>query len=632
MMNIITVTPLTKSRIIGPLSYFTSSTIPVGAVVTVPVRSKNVFGIVISTKIASDIKSEIRSAPFQIRKLGKIKATEFFTSPFIESVKILADYYATAHGAVIDNLVSESLLESIGKIDRALPKEGSANSSPDETYAVQGDDGDRISSWRSLIRQEFAKKRSIVLYVPTLEDGHNFMKALEKGIEDYIFFLHGDHTKKKLTEIWQKISEADHPLFIISTSSFPVLPRSDIDTVIIERENARGWISLRSPYLDARHALEMIARKNGQAVYLSDSILRVETLYRLEKHEVTESSPFKWRSVSNARDQLIDMRQYKSSENNFRIISPELEDIIRTNQEENTHLFVMAVRRGLSPMTVCGDCETIVTCRNCTAPVILHGSKETGKNFFMCHKCGERRSADETCIICGSWKLVPLGVGVELVEEEIQSKIPGANLVRVDSDSTKTPVQIAQAMHSFVSKPGSILLGTEMALFSLREKVEHVAVISLDSLFSLPDFRITEKIMYTLIRLRTLATRTLTVQTRKPEEKVFEYGMKGNLSDFLRMTLDDRKQFSYPPYSILIKISIEGDKKKIADEMAAVQSLLRSYELDIFPAFTSTIRGKSMIHGLLKIEREMWPDPTLIAKLRELPLNIQVRVQPESLL
>ncbi len=250
----------------------------------------------------------------------------------------------------------------------------------------------------------------------------------------------------------------------------------------------------------------------------------------------------------------------------------------------------------------------------------------------MCHKCGERRSAKEVCVVCGSWRLTPLGVGIDRVALEIEEKFPHIDVIKIDADSTKTPIQIQKALLAFTSKPGSILLGTEMALLHLRDKIEHVAVASLDSLFALPDFRIQEKIMYTLARLRNTAARSILVQTRKPEEKVFEYGLKGNLSDFHRATLDERRQFAYPPFSILIKITLEGDKKEISEEMASIQTLLTSYPIDIFPAFTSTVRGKSVIHGLIKIDRNLWPDHTLIEKLRSLSPSVKVKIQPESLL
>ena len=397
-----------------------------------------------------------------------------------------------------------------------------------------------------------------------------------------------------------------------------------------------------------RHTIEALARTHKQTLYLADSLLRTETLYRLDNHEIAEGTPFKWRSITTAKEALIDMRtrtepidtptQHTPDEPipRFRVLSPELEALIAHNREDNSHLFIYTVRRGLSPTTVCADCETIVSCTNCSAPVVLHASKsvQTGgsKNFFMCHKCGERRNAMEVCVKCGSWRLTPLGIGIDRVAEEIHRLFPTVDIFKIDAEATSTDKRIASTLEQFRAKPGSILLGTEMALLHLPEKVEHVAVASIDSLLALPDFRIQEKIMYTLIRLRAVADRSFLVQTRRPEEKIFEYGIKGNLSDFYRMTLDERKQFSYPPYALLIKLTIEGTKESISKDMAACVEVLKPHDVDIFPAFTSTVRGKSIIHGLIKLTPRTWPDPILVHKLHTLPLNVSVKVNPETLL
>lgn len=632
-MNLLTVIPLTKNKAIDSLSYFTASNIPVGAVVSVPIRSKDVTAIVTESTPVEDAKTSLRNADFQVRKLGKVKAISFFPVPFINASKELANYYATTVGSIIRTLTSKNILENIQKIETANvpPARGL-----DETYAVQGDDEDRMSAWRSLIRQEFARKKSVAIYVPTLEDIKNISRNLTKGIEDYIFILHGDLTNKKTLETWEAIAKNEHPIVVVATGSFACLPRKDIETVIIERENGKGWITRNNPYIDMRYALEKIARKEGLAVYLADSLLRVETLYRVENHDIASGSPFKWKSISTARDEMIDMRASRTEKKHFRVLSERLEETIRQSREDNSHLFILAARRGLSSLTVCDDCETIVSCKECSSPVVLHASKETGRNFFMCHNCGARRAADEVCINCGGWRLTALGVGTDRVTEEIRARFPDADIINVDSDSTKTEKQINVAMQKFYSKPGSILVGTEMALLHMSEPVDHVAVASIDSLLSLPDFRIQERMMYALIRLRSLAKRTFIVQTRRAEEKVFEYGVKGNLGDFYRTMIRERKQFSYPPFSLLIKISIEGKKAVIAKEMANIRALLAQDiapgELDIFPAFTSAGKGASVIHGLIKIQSKNWPQKELAEKLRVLPQHITVKIDPENLL
>ncbi len=650
-MNLITIIPLTRQKVAGTLSYFTASDVPVGAMVSVPLRSKSIHAIVAESRPAADMRTELRNAPYEIRKLGKVKATAFFPAPFMQACRSLALHYAANAGGIIDAVTPDTILENAHKIKPPLVP---AHVATDETYAVQGDDDDRIGSWRSLIRQEFARKRSVAMYVPTIEDARVLHATLQKGIEEYIFILHSKLPKKDIIAAWKEIAKTAHPIVVIATGSYSLLPRSDIETVIIERENGRGWISQKAPYIDLRRALEAFARANKQSVYLADCMLRLETLERLNRNEISQGSPFKWRSISTADDSIVDMTlpiapakegdgengAETDSENSprpepkkrFRAVSPELERLIRKNRDESTHLFIYAVRRGLSSMTACDDCETVVSCAACSAPVVLHSSKETGKNFFMCHHCGTRRSAEETCVKCGSWRLTPLGIGIERIEEEVRAGAPDTEIFKIDADSAKTDAQIEDVLSKFKSRPGSVLLGTETAMLHLKEKVDHVAVASMDSLLALPDFRITEKIMYALIRLRSLATRSILVQTRRPSEKVFAYGLKGNLSDFCRSTLEERRQFGYPPWKTLIKISVEGKKDPISLIMADIRTMIEPYELDIFPAFTSAIRNNSVIHGLIKLEPSSWPDAELAAKLRSLPPNVSVKVDPESLL
>ena len=51
-MNIVTVIPITKTRLNYPLNYFSAGNIPVGAIVSVPLRSKMIYGIVSESKPA----------------------------------------------------------------------------------------------------------------------------------------------------------------------------------------------------------------------------------------------------------------------------------------------------------------------------------------------------------------------------------------------------------------------------------------------------------------------------------------------------------------------------------------------------------------------------------------------------
>ena len=204
---------------------------------------------------------------------------------------------------------------------------------------------------------------------------------------------------------------------------------------------------------------------------------------------------------------------------------------------------------------------------------------------------------------------------------------------RLDGDTAGTHKERLLIMEKFKGTPGSVLLGTELALSYLDQPIENGLVVSLDSLFSVPDFRINEKVFNILMRLRSLSTKNFLVQTRNPAQRAVECALSGNAMDFYRSELDLRREFGYPPFSVLVKVTLTGSGKlAVSAEMKKLSEYFSGYEFQAFPAFTSTVKGRYVMHGLLKLSPEKWVDETLLLKLRALSPKFAVKVNPDSLL
>ena len=662
-MTIIEVIPIAKGVGVESLSYFTSLSVAPGALVKVPLRSKMVPALVIAVHRAEDMRSELRNADFSLKKIEGTVTDSFLTPEWFKVASSLAYYYATTTGAVLHALTPQSLLVTASKNPEALRKPFGVNKAlhteradmqmsstpqgrptlptpPRPSFkgeAMQGSDADRYSAYRSHIRQEFARKNSVFIMTPTHEDARRTYDEIVKGLEGYIFILTGSTTPKELVRIWTTAVDLLHPIVIIGTAQFLCIPREDIQTLIIERENSRHYTLQHRPFIDMRVYAESYARHKKITLIIGDTVLRTETLYRTQSGEFLQANPFALRAHSTAEDIVIDMRDEQqngasggSSKKSFRVLSQEAIRLLAETKEKSERMVILATRRGLAPSIVCGDCHNIVMCSMCSIPVVLHSSSKG--SFFMCHRCGERRSADEACGICGGWKLGTVGIGIDLVQQKVADEVPEIKIFKIDSDTVKTETALKNTLAKFYDTPGSVLIGTEMMLPYLRQPFEHSLIASVDSLLSIPDFRIYEKILVTLTRIRSYATRTFIIQTRTPKDSIFDYARKGNLIDFYRRHIEERKQFNYPPFATLIKITIEGERKKISDEMHGIQNLLAPHTVDVFPAFTHTVKGKYVLHGLIALPKNEWPHEELITRLRNLPQHITVKVDPESLL
>lgn len=643
-MYILEVIPISKGISKETFSYFSSFDIPVGSIIKVPLRKRIISALVIDKKNIEESKAEIKSSDYSLKKISSAKYTNLLSKHFIEASEETASYYVGSTGAVLNTLIPNVLLENIDKINfQKIEGVNSISSTKPEKFVIQSNDEDRYAQYKSIIREEFAKNSSVFFCLPTIQDIKKTKEFLHKGIEPYTFVLHSLMNKKDIVETINKILTEKHPLLIIATGGFLAIPRNDIKTIILDKENSRIYKTQSRPYIDIRKFVEIYSSKIKARIIFGDLLLRTDTIWRQKKNEFVELVPLKFRSLTTSDQKIIDMRNFSKEENNeetnnkkFSVLSEELKLLIKENIENNEHMFIFVGRRGLSPSTVCADCGNIVKCNSCGAHTVLHSSNSSNKtsdeNFFLCHKCGERRSSLEKCVNCGGWRLTTLGIGAELVMEEIKKLYPKGNVMRLDTDIAKTHKQAEKIAEKFYDSPEGILVGTEMALLYLTEKIENTAVVSIDAFFSIPDFRINERILNVLLKIKSITDKHMLIQTRDISQKVFSYATRGNLVDFYKEEIEDREKLNFPPFTTLIKISISGTKDKVMKIIDELQHIISPHEIDVFPAFIPQSKGKFGINGIIKIPQSKWIDNELFKKLKSLPIEVTVNVDPDSLI
>lgn len=632
-MHIAHVIPISRGVAPESLSYFTSIKIAPGALVSIPLRSQKKDAVVLSCEDALSMKSQLRAAPFHLKKIIGIKNTQLFLPSFLLAAQDTAAYAGASTGATLKALVPEKILRYAG----ALPhqhvskekKETAGNGTLEETYVMQSEDKERLAAYKSIVRESFARKESVFFSVPDKEHLAYAKEHLKKGIEGYTFALDGDAPKRALLDTWKNILLKRHPVLIIGTGMFFCIPRADIKTIIVDKEGGGNYKNLFRPFVDIRTFAEHFARRQNAKLILGDLFLRPETIWKQTEGIYTPLSSLQFRALSAVRHHIMDMSPRGEKTTPFSVLSGALESHIKNAADRNGRIFLFAARRGLHTSTVCSDCGKVVSCLACDVPLVLHTKNSV--RMFLCHKCGHEEKAGDQCAVCFSWKLSPLGIGVESVVSAVEKLVPRQKIFRIDTDTvTKTKAKLA-AEH-FYHMPGGILIGTEMALSHLHEPVEHVAIVSVDALFSVPDFRINEKIFRLLLRLRAKATETFFIQTRRAESPVWMQGAKGDLLSFYQNEIAERRKFGYPPFSFFIKISYSGKQPDAEQAMFHVEKFFSAYRPMIFPAFMPHMRGAYTMHAVIKIPPKSWPDKKLSDMLTSLPPSFIINVEPDHLL
>jgi len=651
-MKLIKVIPFSRAIHKESLTYFTAKDIPVGTIVTVPVRKKLVEAFVIETKDLLASKSDIKSSAFNLKKVRSIKGPSFLRPEFLKACEGAGRYFATHLGPVINALVPNIFIKQYERLrhrettpvveQSSLRGTTRKNKLRGEKLVLQGPLEDRLDFYKTFIRSSFANKQSVFLCLPTINEIERFAETLKRGIEEYVFVLHSDLSVQEQLNRYNTLLGEVHPVLIIATGSYLFIPRDDIGSIIVERESSHVYKTISRPFIDQRVFAELFSYEIKAKLILGDTLLRTETLWRHDKNELSEVTPLTFRLPSLARQEIVNMAKSKISKGEFEVLSARVKEVIKNTIKNREQMFLFTLRKGLAPVTVCGDCATTLLCAMCTTPMTLYTKKDKKERVFICNKCREQKSAKMVCAECGSWNLVPLGIGIERVVEEAKKDFPDVSFFRIDQEVIKTRKQGQKISDQFYNTPGSILIGTEMALSFLSERVKNTAIISFDSLFSVPGFRINEKIVQLLIRLLSYTNEKLIIQTRNPEESVLKHIASRNLTQFHREEIEQRKQFNYPPFATLIKVTFAGNKRDSDKAVKTMEELFGEYKPEIFKAYIPRIKNRYVTNMVIRLERSKWSvsalleggtiNEPLLQKFYSLPPSWTIQVDPESLL
>ena len=567
-MYVITVIPISRGIGKETLSYFTASSTELGSLVSVPLRKKMIDALVTECKDAKNMRSELRSADFVLRKIDRLVSRPFLSPAFMKTVEATAKWHVATVGATLNVLLPKKIFK------KGIPFHFTKTTKHTEPTT--------------------STKPDMVHIVPTKERQTLFKKLL-------------------------------HP---INPSTLVLLPSELVEippntsTIIIEEENSSSYKSFARPFIDFRFAILKYAENIGAQLIKTNESPNPKVEKIVEEHIKEDTRPLN----SIGRNLERDLKNMKDS--------------------GVGHLFILATRRGHSGTVLCGDCGSTVNCKRCSAPLTLHlkGAKEEF-NKLLCHHCGYRDTALMKCDVCGSWKLKAYGLGVEKIEEDIKAIVKkhnvGAYIQRIDSTLSLTPKRIRDFVATHYEKESSVLIGTEIVLPYLvdatldQKRNDSSYIASLDTLLSLPDFSINEKIWKLLCQLDDITKNKVVVQTRNIKNALLVAWKSNNekeINTFWKQESDDRKTFNYPPHGVIIKITVKGKKDVIGNEMKKIEKNITKWKPMVFPAFIKTINNQHILHALITLPKEQWVDEELSDILLSLPQSVRIEVNPRSLL
>ncbi|MEN9582515.1 MAG: hypothetical protein RL641_469 [Candidatus Parcubacteria bacterium] len=609
----------------GSLSYFTMKEVSEGDTVEIKIRGRKVLGIVDRVDKIEEDKSSIKQSPFQLKKIEQVLGPTLHGGALYKTAKILARYYVS-HPGLILSAIRPAIFDdaTLKEIKPTTPK-SSAKIVP---TLIQTSKDDRVVYFKKLIREYFAKKESVAIVLPTIQEAKMWRELLSKGITDHTIFFTGEENKKVQKEMVVRAAESKHPLLLVGTFFAAVLPVQKLGTIIIEHESSSLYNTRRRPIIDKKLAVEVFAYVSGVPIVFSDSLLELKTSGRVRLGTAGTVERLSYRIHGRSPD-IIDLAIKKPDSEGFKALSTKALEAINRCVVDDGQVFIFSMRKNYASNTVCKDCGQGVTCPTCGSALTLLSDTERA---FFCARCDENKSPDIVCSRCGSWNLVPLGVGIDRVKEELIASGLGGMVARIDGRQKDHDMDLAAK--DFADRKKRILLGTEAAFGRMPESVDLIVVPSLDNLFSMPLYNAPERAAHLIMRLCEMGKQVI-IQTRFAHEAVIEGAKRGTFAEFADKEFLVRTSLGYPPYKRLINLSFSGQTNAIEKATKKLEQLFLEHVPEFFEAPAE--RGRITVRMQLKLDPELWPlipkneadtqEEELHAKLAILPKAIKVDVE-----
>ncbi|MEN9551654.1 MAG: hypothetical protein RI935_31 [Candidatus Parcubacteria bacterium] len=614
-----TVCPLTSSIPYEELTYFSSIALSPGDLVEIDIRKRKVRALVINLEPLIEQKQSIKNASFVTKKITICLVRSFLAPKLWQGIVYGASCTLKTPGEIIYDFLSERSFD----IPHKLWKESKDQTENKEISVLLESHEHRMTMYRSLIREMFSKKKSVVLFLPTIKDIENITTHLIKGIEEKFVVLHSDLSDKEYASSIEKISTIKTPLLIISTPSIVPFIKHDVGYIVLEKENSNHYYRYGKVSYDMRVIIESIAQHINIPCLFGSSFLSLRAHVLYSQREAFALMPPKYRN--DAYVTVVDMKDNKSKNPYFG--EEALLLLQASHDRKRGHIVVFCHRKGMYPTTVCSDCGALYECSSCNRPYVLH--KINNVRTFVCHSCNDLKRIEEDkniiCSHCGSWRLFTLGVasgGIEEALKEIHMPV-----FCIDAERTSTKTKALKVYKEWKKAEYGVLLGTEMILPFLKEsEADAVIVSSLDSLFSLPEYRVDEKILSLITELsekvkeRDPKYMTFILQTRMKTLPIISHVTTPSFRDVYDILQKERKEFLLPPYYTVIKVSFENMEEAYR---ALLIKELSSYHLDWYE------QGRGITLLFIHVKTSLWEhDEHVRNTMKHLFFNNKKEVNP----
>ena len=419
----------------------------------------------------------------------------------------------------------------------------------------------KTAIYLKLISKCLEEGKSALLLVPEIGLTPQLLSLVAAHFGDRVAVQHSSLSAGERNDQWKRIASGDAKV-VVGTRSAVFAPSSQFGVIIMDEEQEHSYKSENSPRYSAKEVAIWRGARENTLVLLGSATPSVESMYRAKNGDYqlyTLKNRFGGRTLPKVS--IVDMGQELKNGNDSNF-SYDLLDIIERTHKAGKQSILFLNRRGNSRALVCVECREAPECPRCSAKLTYHSANER----IMCHYCGHSAPAPQRCPSC-SGPLKRVGTGTQKAQEELQTRFPEMEIIRMDADTVSAVNTHEKILEKFKNERTPVLIGTQMVAKGLNfPDVTLVGVLDADRELYSGSYRAAETTFNMLTQVVGRAGRgdapgEAIIQTVVPEHKVIQLAAKQDYDGFFALEQDMRRIQECPPFGDLAAITFLGQEE-----------------------------------------------------------------------
>ena len=416
----------------------------------------------------------------------------------------------------------------------------------------------KTSVYIHLIDRQLRRGRSVILLVPEIALTPQMIETFSSHFGDEVAVLHSSLPVGERYDEWKRV-KAGRARVVIGTRSAVFAPVTALGLIIIDEEQEETYKSENIPRYHARDIAKYRCAKADCLLLLGSATPDVVSMHAAKTGRYAF---FQLQSRYNERElpevEIVDMKR-ELRRGNGGSISGLLRDELQKNIERGEQSILFINRRGANRLISCGECGFVYRCPRCSVSLTYHSAN----GRLMCHYCGYSQRPDASCPECGG-TLRHIGVGTQMVEEELKELFPDTPVLRMDADTVAPVGSHEKLLDRFRAEKIPIMVGTQMVTKGLNfENVTLVGVISADQSLYAGSYRAGERTFSLITQVVGRSGRgskpgRAVIQTFTPDNETIVQAAKQDYFAFYASESELRRLQRTPPYSEILSVTVSG--------------------------------------------------------------------------